>query len=79
VAFSPDGKRIVSGSRDKTVKVWDAERGQEVLTLKGHTDAGSAQYRDMILKDARSLGMHARSVEARDEDELTAAILGGVL
>ena len=25
VSFSPDGKRIVSGSDDKTVKVWDAE------------------------------------------------------
>lgn len=48
--------------------------GLATLTLKGHTDAGSAQYRDMILKDARGLGMHARSVEARDEDELTAAI-----
>ena len=24
VSFSPDGKRIVSGSGDKTVKVWDA-------------------------------------------------------
>ena len=23
VSFSPDGKRIVSGSHDKTVKVWD--------------------------------------------------------
>jgi WD40 repeat protein len=22
---------------DKTVKVWDAEKGQELLTLKGHT------------------------------------------
>ena len=24
VAFSPDGKTIVSGSCDKTLKVWDA-------------------------------------------------------
>jgi len=24
VAFSPDGKTIVSGSGDKTIKVWDA-------------------------------------------------------
>ena len=24
VAYSPDGTKIVSGSRDKTIKVWDA-------------------------------------------------------
>jgi WD40 repeat protein/serine/threonine protein kinase len=36
VALSPDGKRIVSGSRDKAVKVWDAQMGAEVMTLYGH-------------------------------------------
>jgi len=25
VSFSPNGKRIVSGSGDKTLKIWDAE------------------------------------------------------
>ncbi|MBI1918919.1 MAG: hypothetical protein HYS12_29875, partial [Planctomycetes bacterium] len=29
--------RIVSGSADSTVKVWDAHTRQEALTLKGHT------------------------------------------
>jgi WD40 repeat protein len=24
VAFSPDGTKIVSGSNDKTIKVWDS-------------------------------------------------------
>jgi DNA-binding beta-propeller fold protein YncE len=37
VAFSPDGQRILTGSADSTAKVWDADKGQEVLSLKGHT------------------------------------------
>jgi hypothetical protein len=36
VAFSPDGKRIVSRGGDNTARVWDAANGQEMLTLKGH-------------------------------------------
>ena len=37
VAFSPDGNRIVSGSRDESVKVWDAVSGAEVTTLSGRS------------------------------------------
>ncbi|KIN96361.1 hypothetical protein M404DRAFT_82641, partial [Pisolithus tinctorius Marx 270] len=38
VAFSPDGKRIVSGLLDNTVRVWDAERGVQISSpLEGHT------------------------------------------
>jgi WD40 repeat protein len=38
VSFSPDGKRIVSGSQDNMVKVWDATNGQETLTINRHQD-----------------------------------------
>jgi len=36
VAFSPDGTRVVSGSDDRTVKVWDAQTGKEVIVLVCH-------------------------------------------
>ncbi len=37
VAYSRDGNRIVSASEDRRVKVWDVDRGTEVLSLKGHS------------------------------------------
>jgi WD40 repeat protein/serine/threonine protein kinase len=37
VAYSPDGKRLASGSHDGTVRVWDAATGQQLRVLRGHT------------------------------------------
>ena len=36
VAWSPDGTRLATGSRDGTANVWDAAGGRELLTLRGH-------------------------------------------
>ena len=38
VAFSLDGRWIVSGSLDNTVRVWDAESGHQLRCLQGHED-----------------------------------------
>ena len=38
VSFSSNGKRIVSASRDNTIRIWDAETGQQIgQPLEGHT------------------------------------------
>jgi serine/threonine protein kinase len=43
--FSPDGKRIVTASADKTARVWDAATGKTLATLAGHEQAVySAQF-----------------------------------
>jgi hypothetical protein len=37
VAITPDGKRAISGSSDKTCIIWDLTSGEALQTLKGHT------------------------------------------
>ena len=39
VALTPDGRKGISGSRDKTVRVWDLESGECLKVLKGHTNS----------------------------------------
>ncbi|MDX2256123.1 MAG: hypothetical protein NW214_11450 [Pseudanabaenaceae cyanobacterium bins.39] len=39
VAFSPDGKSIVSGSDDKTLRLWDLQGNQIGQPFQGHEDS----------------------------------------
>ena len=42
LALTSDGKRIVSGSDDNTIRVWDLDTGACLKTLEGHTSSVKA-------------------------------------
>ena len=61
VAVTPDGKRAVSASRDKTLKVWDLDTGRALLRLEGHS--GSVRGVAVTLSGKRA-------VSASDDETL---------
>jgi WD40 repeat protein len=50
VAFLPDGRRALSGSRDTTLRLWDLETGETLRIVKGHANG---VYTMAVLADGR--------------------------
>lgn len=68
VQFSPDGKSVVSASKDNTVKIWDVNTGRCRLTITGKSDFHtSASYSP----DGKYLALASRDNFIHIVDSLT--------
>jgi len=76
-AYSPDGRRIVTASDDKTARIWDATTGAQLTVLSGHNGVvQSAAYSP----DGRRIVTASRDKTARIWDASTGtqlAVLSG--
>jgi WD40 repeat protein len=57
--FSPDGTRLVSGSHDRTVRLWDVRTGECLKVLQGHDN--------WVWSVAFSLDGHSIASASQDE------------
>ncbi len=73
VAFSSDGKYIISGSSDKSVKLWSVEERKLVYSFEGHSDSiTSVAFSNdgkFIVSGSGSIKLNDNSVKLWSVDE----------
>jgi WD40 repeat protein len=65
VNISQDGRKLISASYDKTVKVWNLDTKEILITLRGHQDR--VQVVDFLLDDSKAItGSLDRTIKVWD-------------
>jgi len=79
LAFFPDGKRVISGAENSTIRVWDIERGEEdCLPLREHPQEVDAI---VVSNDGRRVisGSKDHTIGIWDADYLVKALINSFL
>ena len=75
IAFSPDGKFLVSGGDDYVIKLWDVQRKRHIVTREHITDRFRSQVKAVTFSaDGEMIataGRHAKLWNAHTRNEIT--------
>jgi WD40 repeat protein len=55
VAFSPDGKTVLTGASDRTARIWDVETGKELKKFAGHTNVAEGVWSAAFSPDGKKV------------------------
>jgi WD40 repeat protein len=73
VAFSQDGRRVVSGSEDNTLRIWNVETGEEEKKLEGHshyvTSVAFSQDGRRVVSGSEDKTVRIWNVETGEEEK----------
>ena len=83
LAVTPDGKRVVAGCNDKSIRVFDLKTGEQVQELSGHTSAVwgvalSADGKQLVSGSYAMAPLHLWNMENGTEIRVLQGVVGNI-